>query len=35
VTEEASRHVLALPMHPNLPEADQNRIVETVLGFNG
>lgn len=35
VTEEASRHVLALPMHPYLSEADQDRIVDTVLGFNG
>jgi UDP-2-acetamido-2-deoxy-ribo-hexuluronate aminotransferase len=35
VTEEASRHVLALPMHPYLPEADQDRILEAVLGFGG
>ena len=33
VTEEASGHVLALPMHPYLGEADQDRIIETVLGF--
>ncbi|MFN7054342.1 DegT/DnrJ/EryC1/StrS family aminotransferase [Hyphomonas sp.] len=35
VTEEASCHVLALPMHPYLSEDDQDRIVDTVLGFNG
>ena len=35
VTEMASRHVLALPMHPYLPYADQDRVIETVLGFNG
>ena len=34
VTETASRHVLALPMHPYLPAADQDRVIETVLGFN-
>lgn len=35
VTETASRHVLALPMHPYLPAADQDRVIETVLSFNG
>lgn len=35
VTEEASRYVLALPMHPYLSEADQDRVIEAVLGFNG
>ena len=35
VTEEASRYVLALPMHPYLSEADQDRVVAAVLGFNG
>jgi UDP-2-acetamido-2-deoxy-ribo-hexuluronate aminotransferase len=35
VTEAASQHVLALPMHPYLGAADQDRIIETVLGFNG
>lgn len=35
VTETASRHVLALPMHPYLPHADQDRVIDTVLGFNG
>jgi len=34
VTEEASRHVLALPMHPVL-QADRDRVIDTVLGFNG
>lgn len=33
VTEQASRHVLALPMHPYLEAADQDRIIETVLSF--
>ena len=35
VTEEASRHVLALPMHPYLDAATQDRVIETVLAFNG
>lgn len=35
VTEEASRHVLALPMHPYLDEATQDRIIDTVLEFKG
>jgi UDP-2-acetamido-2-deoxy-ribo-hexuluronate aminotransferase len=35
VTETASKHVLALPMHPYLPAADQDRVIDTVLGFNG
>lgn len=35
VTEEASRYVLALPMHPYLPEADQDRVIEAVRAFNG
>ena len=35
VTEAASQHVLALPMHPYLGEADQDHIIDTVLGFNG
>ena len=35
VTEMASRHVLALPMHPYLPHTDQDRVIDAVLGFNG
>ena len=35
VTETASRHVLALPMHPYLDPASQDHVVETVLAFNG
>jgi dTDP-4-amino-4,6-dideoxygalactose transaminase len=35
VTEATSRHVLALPMHPYLPAADQDRVIDAVLGFNG
>jgi UDP-2-acetamido-2-deoxy-ribo-hexuluronate aminotransferase len=35
VTEEASRYVLALPMHPYLSEADQDRVIEAVCAFNG
>lgn len=35
VTETASRHVLALPMHPYLEPEDQDRVIEAVLGFNG
>ncbi|MEZ5997573.1 MAG: DegT/DnrJ/EryC1/StrS aminotransferase family protein [Hyphomonas sp.] len=35
VTEEASHHVLALPMHPYLSEADQDRVIAAVRAFNG
>lgn len=35
VTEKASRQVLALPMHPYLSKADQDRVVVAVLAFNG
>ena len=35
VTEEACRHVLALPMHPYLDNGTQDRIIDTVLAFNG
>jgi dTDP-4-amino-4,6-dideoxygalactose transaminase len=35
VTEEASRHVLALPMHPYLGAADQDRVIDLVISFNG
>jgi len=35
VTEEASCHVLALPMHPYLPPDDQDRVIDAVLAFNG
>lgn len=35
VTETASQHVLALPMHPYLPADEQDHVIETVLGFNG
>lgn len=35
VTETASQHVLALPMHPYLDAGSQDRVIETVLAFNG
>jgi dTDP-4-amino-4,6-dideoxygalactose transaminase len=35
VTDAASRHVLALPMHPYLPPEDQDRVISAVLAFNG
>ncbi|MBY9066800.1 DegT/DnrJ/EryC1/StrS family aminotransferase [Hyphomonas sp. WL0036] len=35
VTETASCHVLALPMHPYLSTEDQDRVIAAVLGFNG
>tara|TARA_R110001606_G_scaffold102807_5_gene225405 strand:- start:141 stop:1301 length:1161 start_codon:yes stop_codon:yes gene_type:complete len=35
VTETASQHVLALPMHPYLEPSDQDRVINAVLGFNG
>jgi UDP-2-acetamido-2-deoxy-ribo-hexuluronate aminotransferase len=34
VTEAASRHVLALPMHPYLAPEDQDRVIDTVMSFN-
>lgn len=34
-TEAASRHVIALPMHPYLSEADQSKIIDAVRSFNG
>ena len=34
VTEAASRHVLALPMHPYLAPADQDRVIDAVMSFN-
>ncbi len=35
VSEVAAGRVLALPMHPYLDEATQDRIIEAVRGFNG
>ena len=35
VTEEASRYVLALPMHPYLTPEDQDRVIDAVCAFNG
>jgi len=35
VTETASKHVLALPMHPYLDAETQVRVIDTVLAFNG
>ena len=35
VTEAASKHVIALPMHPYLEEADQTRVIDTIRAFNG
>lgn len=35
VTEAAARNVISLPMHPYLSEEDQDRIVDSVRGFNG
>ena len=35
VTEEASRYVIALPMHPYLSEEDQDRIIDAIRAFNG
>lgn len=34
-TEAASKHVIALPMHPYLSEADQDHVTNAVIGFNG
>ena len=35
VSEAAAGRVLALPMHPYLDEATQDRIIDAVRGFNG
>ncbi|PLR18817.1 aminotransferase DegT [Caulobacter zeae] len=35
VTEAKAETVLALPMHPYLPEADQAVIIDAIRGFNG
>ncbi len=35
VTEAKAATVLALPMHPYLAPADQDRIIEAICGFNG
>lgn len=34
VTEAASRHVIALPMHPYLEAADQQRIIDAVKSYS-
>ncbi len=35
VTEAIRNRVLSLPMHPYLSEADQDRVIEAIRGFNG
>jgi dTDP-4-amino-4,6-dideoxygalactose transaminase len=35
VTEAKAQTVLALPMHPYLSQADQQRIIDAIRGFNG
>ncbi|MEL6782062.1 MAG: DegT/DnrJ/EryC1/StrS family aminotransferase, partial [Pseudomonadota bacterium] len=35
VTEAKAKTVIALPMHPYLSEADQDRIIDTVRRFSG
>ena len=35
VTKAASQHVIALPMHPYLSVADQDRIIAAIRSFNG
>ena len=35
VTEAASQHVIALPMHPYLEAEDQSRVIDAILAFNG
>jgi dTDP-4-amino-4,6-dideoxygalactose transaminase len=35
VTEALADKVLALPMHPYMDEATQQRIIDAVKGFNG
>ncbi len=33
VSETLPKHILCLPMHPYLTEADQDRIIDTIRGF--
>ena len=35
VTQAKAATVLALPMHPYLAPADQDRIIDAICGFNG
>ena len=35
VTEAKAKTVLALPMHPYLEAADQDRIIGAIRAFNG
>lgn len=35
VTEDKAAHVLALPMHPYLSEADQDKVISAIRSFNG
>ena len=33
VTEQLPNSILCLPMHPYLQREDQDRIIETIIGF--
>ncbi|WP_203293864.1 DegT/DnrJ/EryC1/StrS family aminotransferase [Maricaulis parjimensis] len=33
VTEAAAKNVVSLPMHPDMPDADVNRVIAAVTGF--
>ena len=35
VTEELANKVLALPMHPYLPEVDQDKVIASIKSFDG
>jgi dTDP-4-amino-4,6-dideoxygalactose transaminase len=35
VTDAKAQRVMSLPMHPYLTQADQDRVIEAIRGFNG
>jgi dTDP-4-amino-4,6-dideoxygalactose transaminase len=35
VTEDIRNRVMSLPMHPYLSDADQNKVIDAIRGFNG
>jgi dTDP-4-amino-4,6-dideoxygalactose transaminase len=35
VTEDIRNRVISLPMHPYLSDADQNKVIDAIRGFNG
>ena len=35
VTEDIRKRVMSLPMHPYLSDADQQKVIDAICGFNG